>query len=111
LRGWALQPGHLRWLVADRAKAAGDLHRGVFQLGQVGDRCGAVGGIAIDAALGGSQGLEKRFLEEVASETVRRQQDGATAGCVERDQHLIQRLDGRRHYVFVEDLHLRQGHE
>ncbi|MNF87882.1 hypothetical protein D3C84_703600 [compost metagenome] len=111
LHGWALQPGHLGWLVADRTEAAGNLHRGVFQLGQVGDSCCAVGSVAIYAALGSGQGLEERLLQEVASEAVRRQDDRAIAGSVERRGHLVQGLQRSRHDVFVEHLHLRQGHK
>lgn len=111
LRGWALQPGHLRRLIADRAEATGDFHRGVLQFGQVGCSDSSVRAVAIHAALGSGQGLEERFLEEVTSETIRRQHDCATACGVESGQVLVQRLESRRHDVLVEDLHLRQGHE
>ena len=111
LCGWALQPGHLRRLVADRTEAPGYLHRSVLQLGKIGCSDSSVRTVAVHTALGSGQGLEERLLEEVTGEAVRRQHDCATACGVESSEILIQRLESRRHDVFVENLHLRQGHE
>ncbi|SPY82343.1 Uncharacterised protein [Pseudomonas aeruginosa] len=104
------QPGHLGWLVSNRAKAASYLDGIVLQLGQIDRSYRVIRAIAVHATTCPCQTCIETGLQEVSIESVSGQKDRSTGRCIEPFNHLGQRLDGSRHEIGVEHLHIGKCH-